>query len=366
MPHTKQRLESLFLSFTFLCNLKCDMCDIWQLKERGPSLGTIEKILKEAKKLGAHKLYLSGGEPFMRDDALEAIECAHRLGYVTNFVTNGSLLNKMLVKKLSKLRVNVTVSLEGSKECHDSMRGRGTYEMAISAIKMLRERHFLICLSMVITRQSYHYMKDLVDTAKALDVFSIGYQPFSRRNTWLRKEMWDKYIVPENEISGLINMINETVYYARQKRVILQSVHLLHMMPEYFRLREKIHPLNGCSIPFKSLAVNIDGLSVIPCVFHLDYIVGDMDHSSLAEIWNGEEFAKSRSMARQKLCRGCLSGCSDLEAYRMDGGNKDSPLKYLSKRYKILILRLRQRGLKWLWEEAYFRLRKLVRRWAAL
>lgn len=353
----KLKLEQIFLFLTSLCNLRCDMCDIWKLGEYGPSLNVITRILEEAKELGAGEVSLGGGEPFMRDDILEVIEYAHNLGYIIKCVTNATLLNEKLVTSLSHYMDRITISLEGQEDCHDSIRGKGTYQKAIAAIKMLREKKFLVSLIMVVSKHSYHYMKELVDVAKERDIFSIGYQPFTKRVLRLRKENWEKYVIPEDEIDNLAKMVDETVYYARKKGVIISSLNMLQMMPEYFRLKEKTYPSNGCTIPFQSISTNLDG-SVSPCMAYSDFNVGNIKQTSLSEIWYGEKFERARQMARNKLCRGCLSACSDLKSYKIDNhvslfpnlaNFRDSHIGYLRKINKGI----RQQGFKCITKKVY-------------
>ena len=80
-PHNKPLW--LLAELTFRCPLQCPYCsnpvDIAKYKEE---LSTEEwiRVLKEARKMGATQLGLSGGEPLVRQDLEEIIAEARQLG----------------------------------------------------------------------------------------------------------------------------------------------------------------------------------------------------------------------------------------------------------------------------------------------
>ena len=49
---------------------------------------SIINFLETAKKYGARKLHITGGEPFMRDDLLEILEKSVSMGYKIEMATN--------------------------------------------------------------------------------------------------------------------------------------------------------------------------------------------------------------------------------------------------------------------------------------
>ncbi|MEZ5702124.1 MAG: hypothetical protein R3E42_09495 [Burkholderiaceae bacterium] len=48
-------------------------------------------VMQQARKLGAAQLGFSGGEPLLRDDLVELVQEAHRLGYYTNLTSGVGL-----------------------------------------------------------------------------------------------------------------------------------------------------------------------------------------------------------------------------------------------------------------------------------
>jgi len=112
------------VDLTSKCNLSCDFCYLnW--RERAPDLGEDEML----KLLGSYRdrygtrlcIYL-GGEPLLRPSLL--LKCVELFG--RNWVvTNGCLP----VPELSSDCI-VWFSVDGDRETHDALRGRGVYDRA--------------------------------------------------------------------------------------------------------------------------------------------------------------------------------------------------------------------------------------------
>ena len=137
------------LILTKRCNARCEMCNIWKLKTRD------DLTVNELKKLGKSKnlrnvmfLGISGGEPFIRKDLVEAVLALSKnmkLLKEIRFSTNGSITEKIvadieiLLKKV-KCRIDVTISLDGIGKAHNEVRGfPGLYKKVTQTIDSLRE-----------------------------------------------------------------------------------------------------------------------------------------------------------------------------------------------------------------------------------
>ncbi|MGE0709075.1 MAG: radical SAM protein [Planctomycetota bacterium] len=120
-------LRDLKLKVTSRCNLRCQMCDYWQTRSE-ETLGNDEwaRVLTDARALGARKIHLSGGEPFLRRDLVPLLEHACSLGLKVNLTTNGTLTTREQARALAKAGVNaVSISFDGpSARLHDQIRGR--------------------------------------------------------------------------------------------------------------------------------------------------------------------------------------------------------------------------------------------------
>ncbi|MCK5224914.1 radical SAM protein, partial [Candidatus Calescamantes bacterium] len=71
-----------------------------------------EKILTEAKYLGAKYLHISGGEPLLYKQLLELVKIGKDIGYHVNLNTNGYILTSNCINNLSEYKLDsITISL---------------------------------------------------------------------------------------------------------------------------------------------------------------------------------------------------------------------------------------------------------------
>jgi MoaA/NifB/PqqE/SkfB family radical SAM enzyme len=125
------QLESMFLFVTSACNSKCRTCFYWDELNQGRDLsfGQVESLSRTAPQF--HKLWISGGEPFLRKDLAGIVELFYRNNGVRhiNLPTNGLLPEAMisvierLLNDCPDLTMDLNFSLDGLANTHDVLRG---------------------------------------------------------------------------------------------------------------------------------------------------------------------------------------------------------------------------------------------------
>lgn len=151
------------------CNLKCFMCDYWKRK-RPDELGTDEviAILDDLAALGCKKVHYTGGELFMRKDAVQLVEEASARGIRTNLTTNGTALDKKRLKQLLKVPVrSVTLSIDSPvHHVHDRIRGvPGAWKKTVRTLDRLLEkrgRKTRIRINTVVSRRNVRTLVQMV------------------------------------------------------------------------------------------------------------------------------------------------------------------------------------------------------------
>ncbi|MDR2178445.1 MAG: radical SAM protein [Treponema sp.] len=144
--NAKRQLESVFLFTTGKCNAKCAMCFYADdMSQKQPDL-TFEEIKKLSETAGNFKrLWLSGGEPTLREDLPEIIEMFYRNNHITdvNFPSNG-ILGDRLIQWLKRIRqncpdanVSISISLDGFGATHDTQRGVESFYRAAAVLKKI-------------------------------------------------------------------------------------------------------------------------------------------------------------------------------------------------------------------------------------
>ncbi len=121
------------------CNLSCLHCysssgpAVTEELETGLLLGAIQDAAQE----GYNVLAVSGGEPLLYRELSQLIECARNLGMTATVTTNGTLLNARRLKSLRGLDL-LAISLDGTPDSHDRMRGRGSFLQMARRLEQVR------------------------------------------------------------------------------------------------------------------------------------------------------------------------------------------------------------------------------------
>ena len=127
----QREFNSLFLFVTSRCNSLCRTCFYFDKLNSTDDLTTpqIERISATAPPF--RKLWLSGGEPFLREDLAEIVAMFVRRNGVrnVNLPTNGLLPDKIfritdrMLELCPEVAIDLNFSLDGLANTHDSIRG---------------------------------------------------------------------------------------------------------------------------------------------------------------------------------------------------------------------------------------------------
>ncbi len=156
------------------CNLRCSYCYINYNKEKEMNTEQIKNMLNEFAKLGTQIYGIAGGEPLVRDDIFEIIKHAKSLGLMVTLATNGILIPEH-IDEMHNID-NLIISLDGPKEIHDKLRGKGTFDKVVEAINLLNNKGIKATVNAVITKYNFEYIDFLVEFAKKHDV-NLMFQP---------------------------------------------------------------------------------------------------------------------------------------------------------------------------------------------
>ncbi len=140
---------------TYRCNLACPFCLLLGVSNNSKitemTSQQIKQMMLDFKKMGTRFWSFSGGEPLLREDLGGLINYAkEELGFYCSIATNGVLLAEKIKEESSFKQLDmVQISLDGLRETHDKLRGKGVYDKiipALEALKKLRIRTVLISL----------------------------------------------------------------------------------------------------------------------------------------------------------------------------------------------------------------------------
>lgn len=151
-------LRTLDFELTYACPLACAQC----YADRGEalrSLWTLERfvpVAKEARKLGAIHLNLSGGEPLLRRDLEGFVAQGAALGFFVSLCTSGYRLTQERLRALEQAGLDLLIlSLDSLDPLeHDRNRGLpGLWEEVVGIIACARKFRFQVMINTVATRE---------------------------------------------------------------------------------------------------------------------------------------------------------------------------------------------------------------------
>ena len=157
------------------CNLRCTTCLSSSGEPAHGELTTAEALdlVEQVHQAGVFQINFGGGEPFMRPDFDQILAACHGHGIMTCISTNGTLIDAARVAQLSKSKglVAIQVSLDGARpETCDAIRGKGVFNRAIEAVKLLAATAIPTSINTVLTTQNASEIPAMYELARSLSV----------------------------------------------------------------------------------------------------------------------------------------------------------------------------------------------------
>jgi radical SAM protein with 4Fe4S-binding SPASM domain len=295
------QLHSVHLKLTNKCNLACVYCYAESAScTSSPTLSLDEliQISKDTKKLSPHVDFtLSGGEPLMHPNALEFAEYLRKEGNRVGLLTNGALINRNNVKKISELFTLIKVSLDGTTDEINSLtRGKNTSKAAVKAFDLLMAENANVLMNMTVTKTNLHDISNMVKRYGD----RLNFQPLFKAG--LAKDE------DENAITG-------DEYYEALASV--DGVNPLAKIGEIIT-SYKGTGISKCPLADGDVSISETG-DVYPCqmLYEPEFKGGNIKESSLIDIYNGSEAFKPL----RRLQVENLKGCSTCAVRRICGGS---------------------------------------------
>lgn len=118
-------IKSVNWHITTKCNYKCKFCYIQNLNDETLEISTANKIFEKLKSLHIEKINFVGGEPLLNPQIFNIMKIAKKMGFTVSITTNGSLLNKKIINKLSSYVDWIGISIDSADELIEKKLGRG-------------------------------------------------------------------------------------------------------------------------------------------------------------------------------------------------------------------------------------------------
>jgi len=169
---------SVTFELTHRCNLSCKHCYVTDPTTGELSTADVRAVLDMLAEKQCLFLTVTGGELFLRPDALELIDYATRKGFALTVKTNGTLLTPETVHDLAVFNVmEVHISiLGGTAEIHDGITGiSGSFDAAWKAVDALTDAGITTVIMSVITRGATNGMELIHRRALQAGIDHVNY-----------------------------------------------------------------------------------------------------------------------------------------------------------------------------------------------
>ncbi len=140
------------------CNLKCKQC----FANSGPEKSFFQdkdllvKKIAEIEEKKAIPIRFGGGEPLLHPQLFEILEECSNIGVPVAITTNGTLLDAERAHNLAKYNIrSLTISIDGTEEYNDYLRGRGAYIRACQGLENALSQNIKVSLAFTVTAMNY-------------------------------------------------------------------------------------------------------------------------------------------------------------------------------------------------------------------
>jgi len=277
------------------CNLRCKHCYAIQYdRTEKMEFELFQDVIKTIKTLPKYysempRAYLSGGEPLLHPDFDKMLGYAYQHFGKINILTNGILIHtKIDILKQFKDKLNIQISMEGSKKTNDDIRGTGTHEKIIHALDLLNIHELHHWISYTVSKTNKHAFRELLNATKETGSTFNNVTPYVGDTEYMLSfEEW-------------VDFKYEFMAYAEKKGIFRGFT------PDSCGFNY------NCAEYFGGLTINPDG-SCTGCARHqkikrpyqdmAKYIINQpklMNETCMAEKWGDNDFFRGLSQMRKK------------------------------------------------------------------
>ena len=327
--------DAVQVNFSFKCNLRCKMCNMFEQMNFLDSQGrqteidsaAFRKVIKETKELGTKVILFIGGEPFLREDLFELVSYAKSTGLGAIIVTNGIMLKEEVIEKCFHSDVDwMSISIDAATEkVFSKIRGEDILSKIIENINLLNSlkkkknraypKTVAVC---TIMNDNLEELLDVVHLCRRLEIERVLFQPVVANNIdQTQRNVNAPGFVPSPRFGILDKAIDSLLHYKKESSqnfdFIGNSIKNLQLIKRYFRGELKPRDL-PCYAGYNRLQIVQEG-KLYFCVNQEQHEAnfGDIKADSLRDLW----YSKKATFYR-KLIRKCKVPCLQWCSYRDD------------------------------------------------
>jgi MoaA/NifB/PqqE/SkfB family radical SAM enzyme len=292
-----KKLSTLMLYVTDLCDSACKHCLIWA--KRPVAYLPKEKIIELMGSKCVNKntqIGLEGGEFMLHPDALEILEWFHHNHPKFDLLSN-CLKPEKLIEAVTKFPPKrLYLSLDGTKETYEHMRGKDGYDRVIEVIEKLKD---VVPISIMFTLSPYNDWEDAEHVVKVCEQYNID----MRIGIYNDISFFDTVEKAHQTDVGELSHKNNGASTLPFKEQIPESLKNTTENYDFLLLYDEWQK-DKCQLKCYSI---LDSLSIhpngnVPVCQNLDEMLGNLYENSLDEIFN--------SKASRKMQHNYVNNCN--------------------------------------------------------
>ncbi len=307
----------IVLLLTTKCNLRCAYCyrgDKYFFQEnvcndsRRMPRAVIEKTLLYAGESGMNfHIQLTGGEPTLEPELIkwtgDFIQ-KHNFSASIGIQTNGTLIDTFLIKLFKKYNIQVGVSLDGSYEIQEKLRGKS--DLTFKGLKLLSDFCFPFQVTCVVTEYNAIYLDQLALLLGSFtSVRGIGLDLLVCRGRAVKGNCI--YPCSKNDLKNGIKKFMQALAYVNKNRLNPIKIRELEALKRLYKLKKST---SFCyALTDEAIAVHPDG-RVYPCAQLVDDPVFILGNTSKALIHEHEQSRIKNILNARTLENDHCTGCS--------------------------------------------------------
>ena len=311
----EKKIEMVHFQITRNCNLRCHFCGQWGKKgffsdASGKNMTfddwkNVVDQLDEYRKENNTQIDITvwGGEPLVSPYFDEIVNYLHNRNYKIAIVTNGVLIDKHF-DTIKSCVDKIYISIDGTKEIHDCIRGTGVFDRIVDNIKTLN--HHNVTVMSVITEGLVNNLKEYMNLLNELNIKKLYLQDMIglKSDEIVDYQNWIKNIFKIDAIDINSWENNDVVDFGNEIDSILNETDLTRLNYEIIHKTHLSNDEKTCLSSFRHIHIAWNG-NVLYCTDFYDFVAGNVKEDKLIRIFTNRLSEKFREEISKNHCVTC-------------------------------------------------------------
>lgn len=317
---------------TTKCNLRCGHCaSSCNEQERQEELSEKEmlEVTRQIADMGLRWVSLTGGEVLLKKGWNHVVKCLTERNVRVHLITNGTLITEQIAEQMKEANLHmVSVSLDGTKEIHNAIRGEGSYEKTCRKLSYVKECGITLGCITSVMKENLSLLSEMKEELIRIGISQWQLQlAFPEGNMKVKKES----LLEPKDVRTFINLAYELSLDNRIRIILPDNVGYYTWEEQNLRSdgTKGKTAWQGCSAGIRSFGILSNG-DVVGCtsIRSAEFLEGNIRERRLSDIWEDKKcFNWRRQFSKeclQGVCRECryvdicLGGCSNIR-YTVNG-----------------------------------------------